>query len=66
MAIKNIILMFGNSQTEGGASLPSVSDQVFTRWTGETYPDPVVFPVDITVPGIYFWTPKLPYATYTE
>lgn len=65
MAIKNIILMFGNSQTEGGASLPSVSDQVFTRWTGETFPDPVVFPIDITVPGIYFWTPKLPYATYT-
>lgn len=66
MAIKNIILMFGNSQTEGGASLPSVSDQVFTRWTGETFPDPVVFPIDITVPGIYFWTPKLPYATYTQ
>lgn len=66
MAVKNIILMFGNSQTEGGASLAAVSDQVFTRWTGETYPDPVVFPVDITAPGIYFWTPKLPYATYTE
>lgn len=66
MAVKNIIIMFGNSQTEGGAPITDVPAADFERWTGQTYPNPVTFPIDITIPSINFWTPKLPYATYTE
>lgn len=64
MATKRIIITIGNSNTMGYGQLSGVPSATFERWTGTTLP--TTYPIDISIPGIKCWTPKIPYATYTQ
>lgn len=59
MATKRVIVTFGNSNTMGYGQLSDVPTATFERWTGTTLP--TTYPIDISIPGIKCWTPKLPY-----
>lgn len=59
MATKRVIVTFGNSNTMGYGQLSDVSSTDFSRWTGTSLP--TTYPIDISIPGIKCWTPKIPY-----
>lgn len=59
MATVPVIICFGNSNTDGFAALSDVPAADFARWTGTTLP--TTYPIDISVPDVYCWTPKMPY-----
>lgn len=60
MATIPVIVVFGNSNADGYAQLDEVPVEAFTRWTGTTLP--TTYPIDITIPGIYCWTPQMPFS----
>lgn len=57
-------ICFGNSNTDGFASFDNLSNSAFQRWTGIA--PPTTYPIDVTVPGVRIWTPKLPSTPATE
>lgn len=57
-------LCFGNSNTDGFASLDDLGGSAFQRWTGVAPPS--TYPIDIEVPGVRFWSPKYPSTPATE
>ena len=57
-------ICFGNSNTDGFASLDDLTGSAFQRWTGVAPPS--TYPIDVEVPGVRFWSPKYPSTPATD
>lgn len=58
MAKLKTIVCFGQSNMEGNASLVNVPAATMSRWGGPT--NLAALPVNVTVPGIHYWTARMP------
>lgn len=67
MARLKTYILFGNSNAGGYDSVNNLATSDWTRLTGNTTaPAALTKPVDVSVPGVYLWTPRLPYGSTTS